>query len=57
MAADGLVSGMSRPIRRNTFHQMGNMNSAMQAPMQPSMPRYTPVAGGSNDVIHVNKLE
>ena len=49
MAADGLITGMSRPIRR--------ASAMMGAPMQSAVPRYQPAAMGSTDTIRVNKLE
>ena len=48
MAADGLITGMSRPLRRASFHQ-----SFMAAPMQAAAPRYQPAA---MDTIRINKL-
>ena len=48
MAADGLITGMSRPLRRASFHQ-----SSMAAPMQAAAPRYQPAA---MDTIRINKL-
>jgi len=51
MAADGLLSGFSRGIRRTPYRNMGGM-------MQPAMPHYTPAApAGANDMIRVTKLE
>jgi DNA-directed RNA polymerase II subunit RPB2 len=55
MAADGLLSGFSRPPRRAPYRNMGGM---MPSPMQPAMPRYTPAApAGATDTIRVTKLE
>ena len=53
MAADGLLSGFSRPLRRPGYRNMG-----MPSPMQPAMSRFTPAApAGANDTIRVTKLE
>ena len=49
MAADGLITGMSRPLRRASFHQ-----NSMSAPMQSAVPHYQPSA---MNTIHINKLE
>lgn len=55
MAADGLLSGFSRPPRRAPYRNMGGM---MPSPMQPAMSRYTPAApAGATDTIRVTKLE
>ena len=54
MAADGLLSGFSRPLRRPGYRNMGMMPS----PMQPAMSRFTPAApAGAGDTIRVTKLE
>jgi hypothetical protein len=51
MAADGLLSGFSRPVRRAPYRNMGGM-------MQPAVSHYTPAApAGAADTIRVTKLE
>ena len=51
MAADGLLSGFSRPLRRPGYRNMGGM-------MQPAVPHFTPAApAGATDMIRVTKLE
>jgi hypothetical protein len=53
MAADGLLSGFSRPLRRPGYRNMG-----MPSSMQPAMSRFTPAApAGAADTIRVTKLE
>ena len=55
MAADGLLSGFSRPPRRAPYRNMGGM---LPSPMQPAVSRYTPAApAGATDTIRVTKLE
>jgi hypothetical protein len=55
MAADGLLSGFSRPVRRAPYRNMGMMQSPMQSSMQPAMQRYTP--SGPTEMVRVTKLE
>jgi len=51
MAADGLLSGFSRPLRRPGYRNMGGM-------MQPAVSHFTPAApAGAADTIRVTKLE